>query len=64
MHGYNSYAEYATADTMAGTPDRVMQLLEVRESCVAVFVFVTLVKYVYLSSLMFLQCYVCCVCNC
>eukprot|EP01038_Epipyxis_sp_PR26KG_P011918 gene11918-15950_t len=28
MHGYNTYAEYATADTMAGNPDRVMELLE------------------------------------
>jgi peptidyl-dipeptidase Dcp len=28
MHGYKNYAEYATADTMAGTPDRVMELLE------------------------------------
>lgn len=29
MHGYSSYAEYATADTMAGRPERVMELLEV-----------------------------------
>jgi peptidyl-dipeptidase Dcp len=28
MHGYDSYAAYATADTMAGTPDAVMELLE------------------------------------
>lgn len=31
MHGYKTYAEYATADTMAGTPERVMELLEVRK---------------------------------
>jgi len=30
MHGYATYAEYATADTMAGNPDRVMELLLVR----------------------------------
>jgi hypothetical protein len=30
MHGYANYAEYATADTMAGKPARVMELLEVR----------------------------------
>lgn len=29
LHGYETYAEYATADTMAGTPERVMELLEV-----------------------------------
>jgi peptidyl-dipeptidase Dcp len=28
MHGYPSYADYATADTMAGSPQRVLQLLE------------------------------------
>lgn len=28
MHGYATYADYATADTMAGSPERVMQLLE------------------------------------
>mmetsp|Transcript_16615 Transcript_16615/g.15969 ORF Transcript_16615/g.15969 Transcript_16615/m.15969 type:complete len:733 (-) Transcript_16615:185-2383(-) len=28
MHGYNSYAAYATADTMAGSPAAVMDLLE------------------------------------
>eukprot|EP01034_Spumella_vulgaris_P021931 gene21931-28011_t len=28
MHGYQSYAEYATADTMAGSPQRVLELLE------------------------------------
>jgi peptidyl-dipeptidase Dcp len=28
MHGYDSYAAFATADTMAGTPDAVMELLE------------------------------------
>jgi len=28
MHGYKNYAEYATADTMAGNPDNVMQLVE------------------------------------
>lgn len=28
MHGYDSYAAYATADTMAGTPAAVMELLE------------------------------------
>ena len=32
MHGYANYAEYATADTMAGTPARVMELLEVRKT--------------------------------
>jgi hypothetical protein len=30
MHGYANYAEYATADTMAGKPAKVMELLEVR----------------------------------
>jgi Zn-dependent oligopeptidase len=29
MHGYANYAEYATADTMAGKPAKVMELLEV-----------------------------------
>ncbi len=29
MHGYATYAEYATADTMAGSPARVLELLEV-----------------------------------
>jgi peptidyl-dipeptidase Dcp len=28
MHGYETFGHYATADTMAGTPDRVMELLE------------------------------------
>lgn len=28
MHGYATYAHYATADTMAGSPDRVSELLE------------------------------------
>lgn len=28
MHGYSNYAEYATADTMAGSPQRVKNLLE------------------------------------
>ena len=28
MHGYENFAAYATADTMAGTPDAVMELLE------------------------------------
>jgi hypothetical protein len=32
MHGYANYAEYATADTMAGSPDKVMELLEVSYS--------------------------------
>ena len=30
MHGYSNYAEFSTADTMAGRPERVMELLEVR----------------------------------
>ncbi len=30
MHGYDNYAQYATADTMAGSPAKVMDLLEVR----------------------------------
>lgn len=34
MHGYANYAEYATADTMAGQPARVMELLEVRQKSV------------------------------
>lgn len=29
LHGYGSYADYATADTMAGSPEAVMELLEV-----------------------------------
>lgn len=29
-HGYKNFAEYATADTMAGNPDAVMKLLQVR----------------------------------
>lgn len=28
MHGFDSYGDYATADTMAGTPARVSELLE------------------------------------
>jgi peptidyl-dipeptidase Dcp len=28
MHGYHSFADYATADTMAGSPQKVLQLLE------------------------------------
>ena len=28
MHGYKCYADYATADTMAGSPDKVLDLLE------------------------------------
>ncbi len=28
MHGYDTFAEYATADTMAGSPAKVMELLE------------------------------------
>lgn len=28
MHGFTTYAEFATADTMAGSPSAVMQLLE------------------------------------
>ena len=28
MHGYETYAHFATADTMAGHPDKVMELLE------------------------------------
>lgn len=28
MHGYRTFAEYATADTMAGSPQAVMELLE------------------------------------
>jgi hypothetical protein len=28
MHGYGSFAEYQTADTMAGSPGKVMELLE------------------------------------
>ena len=28
MHGYQSFADYATADTMAGTPAAVSELLE------------------------------------
>lgn len=28
MHGYETFAHYATADTMAGSPDKVMELLE------------------------------------
>jgi Zn-dependent oligopeptidase len=30
MHGYEDYAAYSTADTMASTPAKVMELLEVR----------------------------------
>lgn len=30
MHGYENYAAYSTADTMAQTPAKVMELLEVR----------------------------------
>jgi peptidyl-dipeptidase Dcp len=30
MHGYSNFADYATADTMAGSPQAVMELLEVR----------------------------------
>jgi peptidyl-dipeptidase Dcp len=30
MHGYKSYADYATADTMAGSPNSVSELLEVK----------------------------------
>lgn len=26
--GYNNYAEYATADTMAGKPEKVLELIE------------------------------------
>ena len=29
MHGYENYAQYALADTMAGHPSKVMELLEV-----------------------------------
>ena len=29
MHGYTLFADYAIADTMAGSPTRVMELLEV-----------------------------------
>ena len=29
LHGYASFADFATADTMAGTPEAVMELLEV-----------------------------------
>jgi len=29
MHGYENYAQYALADTMAGKPAKVMELLEV-----------------------------------
>ena len=29
MHGYENYAQYALADTMAGHPKMVMELLEV-----------------------------------
>ena len=29
FHGYKNYAEYATADTMAGSPGTVMKLLQV-----------------------------------
>ncbi len=28
MHGYANFAQFATADTMAGSPDKVMALLE------------------------------------
>lgn len=31
MHGYDNYAQYATADTMAGSPAKVMDLLEVSQ---------------------------------
>jgi hypothetical protein len=39
MHGYANYAEYATADTMAGKPAKVMELLEVSgaEGCVLLY---------------------------
>ena len=30
MHGYENFAEFSTVDTMAGSPQRVMQLLEVQ----------------------------------
>ena len=30
MHGYQSFGDFATADTMAGNPSRVMDLLQVR----------------------------------
>lgn len=30
MHGYENYAQYALADTMAGHPSKVMELLEVK----------------------------------
>lgn len=33
MHGYENYAQYALADTMAGKPAKVMELLEVSEIC-------------------------------
>ena len=29
MHGYKTYADYATADSMASNPAQVMELLEV-----------------------------------
>jgi peptidyl-dipeptidase Dcp len=29
MHGYDNYAAFSTADTMATNPDKVMELLEV-----------------------------------
>jgi peptidyl-dipeptidase Dcp len=28
MHGYNSFADFNTSDTMAGSPEKVMELLE------------------------------------
>jgi peptidyl-dipeptidase Dcp len=31
MHGFDDYSQFALADTMAGSPERVMELLEVRK---------------------------------
>lgn len=32
-HGYSNFSEYALADTMAGKPSRVMELLQVQYTC-------------------------------
>jgi len=55
MHGYENYAQYALADTMAGHPSKVMELLEVEKDivlfdlldCLVVFLlnFVRFVQY-------------------
>lgn len=42
MHGYENYAQYATADTMAGSPAKVMDLLEVSVTVIAAVIFVML----------------------